>query len=99
MPNKKLSWVHDIVDTISTHTGDYTKRQSMEVVVDYNQEEDNFDVLSVFVTQGCITLEISKLLHKAEGNPLNAMVEAIDWKQQFADRFSKEESIVPEPEY
>ena len=59
--------------------------QTMTVRVDYDRKEDSISDIEVFITQGNVTLEISKLLDKAEGDPLYQIIEAIDWQQLAAD--------------
>lgn len=93
-----ISFQHAITETRKGGT----VNQTMIVQVDYYPEEDTFNVLSVNIYEnGRFLADISKLLHKAEGNPLNTIVESINWGELYADEIAgaEKESIVPEPEY
>lgn len=57
--------------------------QSLTIEVIYDTQEDSFEVENVYLIQGDIKLEISKLLHKAEGNPLNTILENINWHEIY----------------
>lgn len=74
----KLEYTHEITERRKIYG---TINQYMTIRVDYDPKEDSISDVQVFVTQGEVTLEISKLLDKAEGDPLCVMIEAIDWRQ------------------
>lgn len=74
----KLEYTHEITERRKIYG---TINQYMTIRVDYDPKEDSISDVQVFVTQGEVTLEISKLLDKAEGDPLCQMIEAIDWRQ------------------
>jgi hypothetical protein len=87
----KLSFTHDITER--RDFGQTVINQRMEVVVDYDPKERSIDDTAVYVSQGDIKIEISKLLNKAEGNPLVTIIEAIDWEELYADQqYEKEQS-------
>jgi len=74
------------------HTHEITERrkngvvnQRMTIRVDYDHKEDSISDIEVFIFQDGVKLEISKLLDKAEGDPLCVMIEAIDWQQLAAE--------------
>ena len=79
----KLEYVHEITER--RKNGRVTINQTMTIRVDYDHKEDSISDIEVFVTQAGVTLEISKLLDKAEGDPLCQMIEAIDWRQLAAE--------------
>ena len=79
----KLEYTHEITERRKIYG---TINQYMTIRVDYDPKEDSISDVQVFVTQGEVTLEISKLLDKAEGDPLCQMIEAIDWRQLAAER-------------
>lgn len=79
----KLEYTHEITERRKIYG---TINQYMTIRVDYDPKEDSISDVQVFVTQGEVTLEISKLLDKAEGDPLCVMIEAIDWRQLAAER-------------
>ena len=79
----KLEYTHEITERRKIYG---TINQYMTIRVDYDTKEDSISDVQVFVTQGEVTLEISKLLDKAEGDPLCQMIEAIDWRQLAAER-------------
>ena len=74
----KLEYTHEVTERRKIYG---TINQYMTIRVDYDPKEDSISDVQVFVTQGEVTLEISKLLDKAEGDPLCQMIEAIDWRQ------------------
>ena len=78
----KLEYTHEITERRKIYG---TINQYMTIRVDYDTKEDSISDVQVFVTQGEVTLEISKLLDKAEGDPLCQMIEAIDWRQLAAE--------------
>ena len=82
----KLEYTHEITERRKIYG---TINQYMTIRVDYDPKEDSISDVQVFVTQGEVTLEISKLLDKAEGDPLCQMIEAIDW-QQLASEYKLE---------
>ena len=57
--------------------------QIMDVRVTYNPEDDTIDSPEVFIYQEGKVLEVSTLLHKAEGNPLATMLEEINWREMY----------------
>lgn len=60
--------------------------QRLLIEVSYDPKENSFVVDHVWIIeQNCIKIEVSKLLHKAEGNPLNTILESIDWQSLYAD--------------
>lgn len=77
----KLEYTHEVTERRKIYG---TINQYMTIRVDYDPKEDSISDVQVFVTQGEVTLEISKLLDKAEGDPLCQMIEAIDWRQLAA---------------
>ena len=78
----KLEYTHEVTERRKIYG---TINQYMTIRVDYDPKEDSISDVQVFVTQGEVTLEISKLLDKAEGDPLCQMIEAIDWRQLAAE--------------
>lgn len=78
------------------HTHEVTERRKngltidskMTIRVDYDHKEDSISDVEVFITQYGVTMEISKLLDKAEGDPLCVMIEAIDWQQLAAEQMA-----------
>ena len=77
----KLEYVHGITER-RKHV---LVSQTMIIRVDYDSKEDSISDIEVFVIQDGIRMEISKLLDKAEGDPLCQMIEAIDWRQLAAE--------------
>ena len=77
----KLEYTHEITERRKKGV----VNQTMIIRVDYDSKEDSISDIEVFVTQAGVTLEISKLLDKAEGDPLCQMIEAIDWRQLAAE--------------
>lgn len=76
----KLKFSHEIVER--RLFGKVTVKQEMIIQVDYDGETiDNVEVL--IYENGKYMGEISKLLDKAEGQPLAEMLEAIDWRQLY----------------
>lgn len=83
--------------------GKMTIDQSLDIEVDYNEQEHTFNVENVRLYEnGKFVAEISKLLYKAPGNPLNTILDSIDWKEIYLDykeeqeeRFSKLPDIAP----
>ena len=68
-----------------TKLGNQLKR--IEVVVDYNREDDTVDEVlevNVFVNNE-YKCEISDLLDCCDGNPLNKIIEAINWREICSD--------------
>lgn len=56
----------------------------MVISIDYQPSDDSFDSVQVEVYQDDqFMCEISDLLDKAEGYPLAAMIESIDWKDAY----------------
>ena len=78
----KLEYTHEVTERRKNGIAVDSK---MTIRVDYDSKEDSISDIEVFVTQGEVTLEISKLLDKAEGDPLCQMIEAIDWRQLAAE--------------
>jgi hypothetical protein len=63
-----------------------TAKQQMLIEADYNPIDDHVQDIEVFILEdGKIIAEISKLLDDAEGDPLIAMIEAIDWREMYHD--------------
>lgn len=63
-----------------------TINQQMDITVDYSPQDESIKVRSVDVIQdGVKVCEISKLLDKAEGEPLHRMIESIDWLQIYLE--------------
>lgn len=86
----KLSYTHDITER--RNFGKKIVNQQMEVVADYNPTDESLDIDAVNIYQdGAHVCEISKLLDKAEGNPLTTIIEAIDWRQLYIDQKSEAE--------
>lgn len=77
----KLEYVHGITER---RKNDLVS-QTMIIRVDYDCKEDSISDPEVFIIQDGVKLEISKLLDKAEGDPLCQMIEAIDWRQLAAE--------------
>lgn len=74
----KLTHSHNITE--KRDFGKTVVNQSMEIKVDYNPQDESIEVLNVNISQnGVFICEISKLLHKAEGFPLQSMIDTIDW--------------------
>ena len=66
------------------NSGSVIVQQTMEIEVDYNDEDNTFAVEAVKLYQnGCYIAEISKLLDKCEGSPLASILESIDWGEVF----------------
>lgn len=78
----KLTWTHQI--TQKKNFGQTVINQEMVLTVDYDPKELSIDVDKIEVFQnGVLVAEISKLLDNAEGDPLKAMIESIDWHQLY----------------
>lgn len=78
----KLTFTHWITER--RDFGKKTVTQRMDILVDYDPHTEDVEVDAVYIFEGSIKLaEISKLLDKAEGEPLYAMIEAIDWKKMY----------------
>jgi hypothetical protein len=74
----KLTHSHQITE--KRDFGKTVVNQLMQIEVDYNAEDESIEVLNVFIFQdGKFICEISKLLHKAEGSPLSAIIDSIEW--------------------
>lgn len=87
----KLQFTH----TVSQKRLPENVNQKMVIEVEYDHEQDSFDVLNVDVYEdGKFKCEISKLLHKAEGNPLKYMAEEIPWADIY--REMHEEKVLEE---
>lgn len=83
MPNKKLYHSFEYSQPINGQTDIH---QKLIITVNYNIEEDTLDVLDVFLYQnGAYLGEISGIMHKAPGDPLSALVEAINWQEIYSD--------------
>ena len=78
----KLEYTHEVTERRKIYG---TINQYMTIRVDYDPKEDSISDIEVFITQDGVTMEISKLLDKAEGDPLCQMIEAIDWRQLAAE--------------
>lgn len=78
----KLTFSHQIIERRRFAT----VTQELFISVDYDPEEDSIGDIEVSIFQDRkFMVEVSKLLDKAEGNPLLAIVEAIDWRQLWAE--------------
>lgn len=63
--------------------------QIMYVIVEYNKAHHEVeDVIGVEVWENGKCMEISKLLDKAEGNPLSEIIDAIDW-EDYAEQYEE----------
>lgn len=61
--------------------------QVMNISCDYEPTEGAISNVSVCIYQeGKFVGEVSKLLEKAEGNPLLTMIEAIDWSELHSEK-------------
>ena len=80
----KLEYVHGITER---RKNDLVS-QTMIIRVDYDRKEDSISDPEVFIIQDGVKLEISKLLDKADGDPLCVMIEAIDWQQLAAEQMA-----------
>ena len=79
----KLTHFHQITER--RNFGKETVNQQMDITVDYDHEDDSISNPVVEIIQdGKVICEISKLLDKAEGEPLLAMIEAIDWREIYS---------------
>lgn len=79
----KLSFAHSVI--IKGNNGTRSEQQ-LEIVVDYNPYDDSIDDVEIYVSEhGRRVCEISKLLDKAEGDPLPDMLAAIDWRELWRD--------------
>ncbi|MCC6448749.1 MAG: hypothetical protein IT215_08715 [Chitinophagaceae bacterium] len=84
----KLTFSHEISE--KRKFGQLVVNQTMVVSADYDPEDGGIDNIEVDIYQdGKHLAEISKLLDKAEGNPLITIIEAINWDELYAA--SKEE--------
>jgi hypothetical protein len=95
----RLTFSHKISER--RNFGKTVVNQEMVIAVDYDPEEDSIDLVKVDVYQeGIHIAEISKLLDKAEGNPLTTMIEAINWQELYADQkvLAEETNHDSEPE-
>ncbi len=80
----KLSYWHEITE--KRNFGKTIVNQRMEIEVDYDHEENDFNVENVYIYEAGTKIEVSKLLDKAEGSPLAAMLDAIEWKELYYDQ-------------
>lgn len=84
---------------ILTHWHEITERrhpdvinQRMEVIVDYDPINDDIEVIKCDIYQdNYLVAEISSLLDKAEGEPLNTILNAIDWRELYRGKYLVEE--------
>ncbi len=83
MQTKLSDWV-DITE--KRDFGKTIVAQRMQVEVSYDSNDNSFKVENVYITQDAVTLEISKLLSKAPGNPLDAILSGINWNQILRDQ-------------
>ena len=81
----KLEYTHEVTERRKNGLAVDSK---MTIRVDYDSKEDSISDIEVFITQAGVTIEISKLLDKAEGDPLCVMIEAIDWRQLAAEQMA-----------
>ena len=80
----KLSFSHQISER--RLFGKVLVHQEMIVEVDYDHSDSSVDNIQVSLFEnGKFVAEISKLLDKAEGSPLAAMIEAIDWPALYGE--------------
>ncbi len=80
----KLTFSHQITE--KRKFGQLVVNQTMVVSADYDPEDGGIDNIEVDIYQeGKHVAEISKLLDKAEGNPLITIIEAINWGELYAD--------------
>jgi hypothetical protein len=78
-----LSFMHSVV--LNHKSGQST--QHLEIVVKYDQQDDSVDDVEVYVYEnGKRLCEISTLLDKAEGCPLNKMLMAVNWREMARDK-------------
>ncbi len=81
---EKLSFTHGITER---RLNGKLINQEMIVKCLYDYEEDSTDDIEVHIYQdGKHVAEISKLLGKAEGDPLSVMIEAINWQEVAANK-------------
>lgn len=81
----KLTFTHEITER--RNFGKTIVNQTMEIVADYDLSERSLDIEAVNIYQdGVFVAEVSKLLDKAEGNPLTTIIEAIDWDELAAEK-------------
>ena len=87
MRTKQLTYFHEIIE----NRGTQRVKQSMLITVEYFIEDDTFEVQSVDVFEnGRRICEISKLLDKAEGQPLSEMLNAINWREVYMSEKEQE---------
>lgn len=88
MPQVKFS------HNISERRGSVCVNQEMVVTVNYDPFTEEVEIETVDVYQGGNHVcEISSLLDDAEGSPLSKIMEAIDWKEQYASQYEPAEMI------
>jgi hypothetical protein len=86
----KINFSHEITER--RDHGRVVVNQEMVITVDFEPSNDSFEVEEVNLFQdGKHIAEISKLLDKAEGNPLQSILEAIDWAQVYAESMEPSE--------
>ncbi|MBA3673468.1 MAG: hypothetical protein H0W75_00675 [Chitinophagaceae bacterium] len=80
----KLKQITDITE--KRDFGKSIVNQSLEIEVSYDSSDESFELEYVWLYQDGVRLaEISKLLHKAEGNPLEHTLSQIDWRELYLD--------------
>lgn len=77
----KLTFTHTITE--KRDFGKTVVTQHMDVTVEYDTSDDSISDPIVVITEGGCSMEVSKLLDKAEGNPLNTILEAINWREVY----------------
>lgn len=83
---KILTWWHETVEVRKTGR----IRQKLFIKVQYDGECITPISMELY-EDGKYVAEISKLMDKAEGSPLNAMLDAINWDDLYADELASEE--------
>lgn len=91
----KLTFSHQISE--KRKFGQLVVNQTMVVSADYNPEDGGIDNIEVDIYQdGKHVSEISKLLDKAEGNPLITIIEAINWDELYAASKCEDDNYLDE---
>lgn len=79
---KKLQFIHSITE--NRDFGKVTVNQKMVIEVNYDFRTHDIETLSVNIYEnGKFMAEISGLLDTCQGNPLNKVIDAIDWRELF----------------
>lgn len=86
---------HSTEITEKRNFGQITVEQSLDIEVDYDEKDHTFNIENVRLYEnGKFVAEISKLLHKAPGSPLDTIIANIDWREIYLDW--REENITPD---